>query len=555
MGIFDALTNAVSGLQAQSYALGNISGNIANSSTTAYKRTDTAFQDLVIGSTNAAASKQTSGSVLAFSRATNDLQGTVSASSSGTSIAVDGDGYLLVQASSGSSNGTTTFSGNDLYTRRGDFTLDKNGNLKNGAGYYLMGRAVSATGSTSSTPTVIDISSSSVYPAAATTSVTYKTNLPQTPKTDNYVEGVASSSLLDSTLTSSTTITGATDVAAFNASSISGGSISVYDSNGAPQDLTLRWAKTSNASTGATTLSGVGAVAGTYTGGTLTINGTAVTIPNDATSTQVKSAIDAAGITGLTVTDTAGTLGFSLTSGALNVTASSAGLLDNLGLSAAGGTDTTVAGVSGNTSDSWALYYQSSGSPETWQRVDTDAATAGSQGYTFQSGVMTSPASGNVTLTGLTLNGFTIGDVTIKSGTTGLTQYNDSSGVVSTPSIVQDGVASGELTSVSITDGGSVTAAYSNGRTRTLYKVPVANFAADDQLKHLDGGAFAATEASGAATISDGASIVGSALEASNVDISDEFTKMIVTQQAYSANTKVVTTANDMMQSTLSMIR
>jgi len=47
MGIFDALYNAVSGLQAQSYALQNISGNIANSQTTAYKTTDTSFQDLL----------------------------------------------------------------------------------------------------------------------------------------------------------------------------------------------------------------------------------------------------------------------------------------------------------------------------------------------------------------------------------------------------------------------------------------------------------------------------------------------------------------------------
>ena len=47
MGIFDALTTAVAGLQAQSFALQNISGNIANSQTTGYKETDTSFQDLV----------------------------------------------------------------------------------------------------------------------------------------------------------------------------------------------------------------------------------------------------------------------------------------------------------------------------------------------------------------------------------------------------------------------------------------------------------------------------------------------------------------------------
>ncbi|HKA79823.1 MAG TPA: flagellar basal body protein, partial [Xanthobacteraceae bacterium] len=47
MGVFDALTTAVTGLQAQSFALQNISGNIANSQTTAFKRTETSFADLV----------------------------------------------------------------------------------------------------------------------------------------------------------------------------------------------------------------------------------------------------------------------------------------------------------------------------------------------------------------------------------------------------------------------------------------------------------------------------------------------------------------------------
>ena len=64
MGIFDALTTAVAGLQAQSFALQNISGNIANSQTTAYKETDTSFADLVSA---AAQSQQTADGVIASS--------------------------------------------------------------------------------------------------------------------------------------------------------------------------------------------------------------------------------------------------------------------------------------------------------------------------------------------------------------------------------------------------------------------------------------------------------------------------------------------------------
>ncbi|MFD1704444.1 flagellin [Methylopila henanensis] len=98
----------------------------------------------------------------------------------------------------------------------------------------------------------------------------------------------------------------------------------------------------------ATTLTGVGNVAATYTGGTLSINGTDVTIADDSDADAVKAAIDAAGITGLTVTNTGGTLGFSLASGEdLTLSASTAALADNLGLSAAGGTDTDVTSTNG----------------------------------------------------------------------------------------------------------------------------------------------------------------------------------------------------------------
>ena len=71
MGIFDALTTAVSGLQAQSFALQNISGNIANSQTTGYKETDTYFEDLV---SDAALGQQTANGVTAGSVSTNTVQ-------------------------------------------------------------------------------------------------------------------------------------------------------------------------------------------------------------------------------------------------------------------------------------------------------------------------------------------------------------------------------------------------------------------------------------------------------------------------------------------------
>src|SRR6202035_817378 len=107
MGIFDALTTAVSGLQAQSFALQNISGNIANSQTIGYKETDTLFQDLV---SSAALGQQTAGGVFAGSSASNGVQGTIQNETVSTDMAINGNGYFVVTQPTGNSSTTPQFS-------------------------------------------------------------------------------------------------------------------------------------------------------------------------------------------------------------------------------------------------------------------------------------------------------------------------------------------------------------------------------------------------------------------------------------------------------------
>src|ERR1043166_9432189 len=136
MGIFDAMTTAVTGLQAQSFALQNISGNIANSQTTGFKETNTSVQDLVMAATPNA---QTSGSVLASSVATNSVQGAIQSEGVSTYMAVNGEGYFIVARPTSVSGNQPVFNGVTLYTRRGDFQENSQGYLVNGAGYYLMG--------------------------------------------------------------------------------------------------------------------------------------------------------------------------------------------------------------------------------------------------------------------------------------------------------------------------------------------------------------------------------------------------------------------------------
>ena len=154
MGIYGALSTAVTGLRAQSFALENISGNIANSQTTGYKRVETDFLDLI---PDAPLKRQVPGAVLAQSRGTNTVQGDVKTSSTETNIALNGSGFFVVEPRIGQADGNSMFAGANYFTRRGDFDMDKSGYLVNGAGYYLKGLPIdTATGNVSgSVPEVI----------------------------------------------------------------------------------------------------------------------------------------------------------------------------------------------------------------------------------------------------------------------------------------------------------------------------------------------------------------------------------------------------------------
>ncbi len=140
----------------------------------------------------------------------------------------------------------------------------------------------------------------------------------------------------------------------------------------------------------------------------------------------------------------------------------------------------------------------------------------------------------------------------------GLTQFAGTT--YSLRSLTQDGVAPGSYSGVTMRPNGDVVVNYDNGQSRVFAQVPVVTFADPNQLQREDGQAFSATRDSGAAqTVQAGAngagSLVTSAVEGSNVDIAKEFTKLIVAQRAYAANTKLVTTADELLQSTIDMKR
>ncbi len=158
-------------------------------------------------------------------------------------------------------------------------------------------------------------------------------------------------------------------------------------------------------------------------------------------------------------------------------------------------------------------------------------------------------------MSNVTVNGVALGDLQLVHGSGGITQFADANGGAKVNILQQNGFPAGELQQVSVSDRGRVVGSYSNGRTIDLAEITLANFNGANYLKRIDGGAFEVTDEFGPAIYGAPGKIVGSSLEGSNTDIADEFTKLIVTQQAYSANTRVISSANQMVQDLLNMLR
>ena len=139
----------------------------------------------------------------------------------------------------------------------------------------------------------------------------------------------------------------------------------------------------------------------------------------------------------------------------------------------------------------------------------------------------------------------------------GFTQYDSPSTLGSTN---VNGSAFGNFSSVDVDDDGFVFAKFTNGIVRKIYQIPVATFVNPDGLEAQSGGTFTVTPESGAYTltapgIGTAGNIASSTLESSNVDLATEFTSLITTQRAYSASSKIITTADEMLDEAIRMKR
>jgi flagellar hook protein FlgE len=443
MSLFGALFSGVSGLNAQSRAMGMISDNIANVNTTAYKGAQAQFANLVTrtrGSTT-----YSPGGVRAQTFYTVANQGLIQGTSSPTDAAISGAGFFVVAAQPSG--------GEQFYTRAGSFNPDFEGDLRTPSGHYLQGWALDANEAIIDVNNVETVNVRNINGlAAATTTVEVGANL-------------------DADQAAYAGVYAAGDLAAYQASGGASGvaptftrQVQVYDSLGRAHDLTLAFLRDGAA------------------------NNWEVEVVGD--TADIDTGIHANGL---------------LASG--TVTFAGDGSLQTATLTP------VVSAVAGTP-------------------VEVDWATA--------SGADPSQIS------------FDFGTI---GGVDGLSQFASPTSVAF---VTQNGAEVGELSAVSIDDQGYVIASFTNGEERRLYQLPIATFANPTALDPRSGNVYAQTDASGEYNLriagEGGAGVVAaSALESANVDLAEEFTKMIVTQRAYSANAKVINTTDQMLEELMRM--
>lgn len=193
-------------------------------------------------------------------------------------------------------------------------------------------------------------------------------------------------------------------------------------------------------------------------------------------------------------------------------------------------------------------------------QLDTTATTpALLAGFNLGAAAAGAPAAGTAkwaTSTGLAAQTFTL-DLGQISGEGGVTQFDSPTAINSTTT---DGSLFGDVSAVEITKDGYISAIFNNGVSKKIFKLPVATFINPDGLLADRGGVYRPTSDSGTFSLKDpglgGAGVIASSsLESSSVDLALEFSSMIIIQRAYSASSKIITTADDMLDEVIRMKR
>ena len=581
----NALFTAVSGLNANQTYLGVIGNNIANSNTIGFKSSDPIFQNLVSQTLSGVSSSQEGLGTSVYSIQQQFGQGALETTSNPLNMAVDGSGFFIVQ----SPNGST------YYTRNGQFSENAQGQIVDSTGQNIVqGYPLNAQGvSTSGTPQPISLTTSAI-PPLATTTATLTANLnsnisPQTTPTattgnfmggyitGNYSAGAKTlnvsdmlnvpanggpSSLLIGNGDGTTNLYAVSEYWTGANGTGTGYAPGAIQANTTIQSVTLSSSLTNNIlqntaisqqTLGVTSTTGIlpgsdiqiGAT-GTLTAGAYQFLNTVASVSSANKTVNLSNAMPAG--------DTANTFttGDSVVSGPANdYYSTTINVYDSLGNSLP---MTVTFAPSSSTPGSWNAYYSINGTAA--QRPSLTPATDASPDITFNSsGQITGtpsltltdiPAYVNVPPIPSTLPDGATEPLNVALNLTNLTQYAATS---ATTAFTQNGYSTGTLTSFTVDQNGRISGLFSNGQTKYLYQVALANFIAPTGLVSEGNSLYAQSFQSGQPAVGVANSgnfgyITDSALEQSNVNISSEFTNMIIAQNAYVANSKVLTTEN-----------
>ncbi|WP_404415670.1 flagellar hook protein FlgE [Brevundimonas vesicularis] len=585
MSLNSAMQAGVSGLAANSAALAAISQNIANVNTIGYKRTASEFQTLV-NSQSAVGGSYSAGGVTTNSRAFISQEGQLQRTTSSTDLAVSGQGFFVTTTQAENVGATDT----RLFTRAGAFTVDKQGYLKNSAGLYLQGWPVDSNGEISTDPSDLtrlrSINIGSVGGTAEpTTRVQINANLRSSQEASSAASAQAYKGVSDTATPAVThdisvryTRTGANshDLVIKSGSQKVDASATFDPTTGAITGLTIN-----GANAGSATAIGTPPTQIQFTpasGPAYTVNLADIGLGNEnVAKTKYDPSVNSMAMYNADDDNPVGVK----PDFKMNIPVSdSKGGQRNLELrflksdepniwyaeivSVPAGDVVTGAPYTNGQIKTGKIAFTPSG------RLDVDTMKAWPSGTglfddpsmaTLEFGKsdpnnLTMPAGQVAWADGL---GIAAQAVTLDLNTSagGLSQLNTASVVQST---VTNGTAFGNLSEIKIDEGGFVTAIFDNGVMRRIAQVAVATFPSPDSLREVSGNAYAVSLQSGtfnlkAAGTGGAGEIAAKQLESSTVDLSAEFTGLITTQRAYSASSKIITTADEMLAELINIKR
>ena len=542
MAMLSALYSGVAGLSTYGKAMSVIGDNIANVNTTAFKMSRANFADVMVRSlaTGAAGTNEVGFGNEISSLQSLHSQGSFESTESATDLAIGGSGFFKVRHPS---------TGVMYYTRAGQFHFDAEGFLVTPKDYVIQGYLADiVTGAKVGAVTDIKISGQRSNPNASSR--------------------IDMSLNLDSQETVPATAFDPTDDTTYNYST----AVTVYDSLGTPRTLTIYFRKGSSTGQHQLALANIDPAgvnnALTYTAQNYGGEGELISIQYlDGGNTGTSSCSVAVAGNAITITITASAGGYppaSRVATTVNGNAAASGLVsasntppdDGTGIATPPVGQTYLAGVDSGAYWDYYAYYRASD-------ATSGVATAGSTGYlSFDtSGTLAAGTSAQATndfdFIGATQNQAITLDYTPSGG---IAPTSGVAGTSGTYYLFQDGYSQGSIESVAVDKNGIITGSFSNGELKRLGYIVLANFNNPEGLRREGGNLWAATTDAGTELLGDPRTlglgeVNGSTLEQSNVDLAGEFVSMITNQRAYQANSRVITTSDQMLETLMQLKR